>query len=121
MTRIRVMALSLLLVVCGSITPVRAQGVSAAIAALQPGSPLDGFVGPFRTEQSAIDINYVILCYSVTTRDKRVIETIAVIPDGSTPAQANVAMTSAIVSACGAVGFTVTANAVFLPVFQRGT
>lgn len=116
-----VVVLLILLVAFGSVTPVRAQGASAAIAALQPGNLFDGFLGPFRAEQSAISINYVILCYNVTTREKRVIETVAVIPDGSTPAQANTAMTAAIVSACAAVGFTVSANAVFLPVFQRGT
>lgn len=110
------------LLVAACLTPVlSAQSNSAAIAAVDRGEIFDGFVGPFRISPTGVDVNYSVLCYNPTTRDKRIIAVIVALTDGSTPAQSVAATTAAIVQACGAVGFTVLPTLVFLPVFQRGS
>lgn len=99
-----------------------AQGNGVALAAAGRGNPLppDGFVGPWATTATGIKIAYDVLCYHTFTRDKRTLEVIVDVPDGSTLNDVASISTTGIVNACAFYGITVPRAGVILPSIRQG-
>jgi len=112
------LALTLVALLSGSIGHAQVSGV--ALAALATGQPLAGFIGPWRSTATGVDILYVILCYDTVTREKRMSEVVASIPDGSSLATMRTIATTAVVDGCDNMGITVPRGAVILPAIQLG-
>jgi hypothetical protein len=103
-----------------SYTGTQAQVSGVALAALGTGNPLAGFIGPWRATATGVDILYTILCYDTVTREKRISETFASIPDGSSLATMRALATTAVVDECAQGGIIVPRGAVLLPSIQLG-
>ena len=101
-------------------TPSTAQVNGVAITDLIQGDVLEGFIGPFRPTATGVDFNYIALCYSTATREKRMTYVLATVPDGSSLAQLRSLVTTAVVDACAVQGITVPRGAVLLPAVQFG-
>ena len=98
-----------------------AQGSGWALTALAGTEPISGWNGPFRVQETGIEIRYDVLCYHSGTRAKaQPGQVVAFIPDGSTLQNIRTLSTTAIVDICNASGILVPRTQVLLPASQLG-